>query len=536
MLENRSFDHLFGFLKSSNPQVVGLSGNEFNQKDPNTAGDPQIKASRASTFVMPFDPAHEFYDVQVQLYGPMAGTDPSLPTISNPPSDPAPMTGFVANAVHAVDYSGDERLVMGCFQPDQLPVLTALANEFALFNFWHSSLPGPTWPNRFFIHAATSGGLTDSPSSGQIVTGFSFQNDTIYERLSDANRTWCIYHDGLPQTAGLSNLRDEFINPFTNNFQGMNDFFEDITNGKLPDYSFIEPRYDTGNNYLDGNSMHPLNDIRKGEALVKSVYEALRANAHYWAETMLIITFDEHGGFYDHQSPPRAVPPGDTVKYANSSYSFAFDHLGVRVPGIVVSAYTARGTIIGTDPKDTSTTFDHSSVLATVEELFGLKALTKRDAAANTLDVALNQATARVSAADALMKLPVPAPDSAVAGPANAAQVFAAAPQAPLSANQKTMAALALSCELKMTPPEYHAALISNHQKLVEQKDASDYIQKVESKVIERRRTKTGAPPPITLMPKTKKPARKAKKAARKGKKPAAKRRKAARTAKKRRR
>jgi phospholipase C len=491
MLENRSFDHLFGYLKSVNPKVFGLNGNEFNQKDPNAPGDPAIKVGRASSFVMTFDPGHEYYDVKIQLYGPLKDSDPSLPPLANPAVDPAPMTGFVASATKAVDFSGDENLVMECFQPDQLPVLTTLAAEFAFFNFWYSSLPGPTWPNRFFIHAATSGGLTDSPTTSQIVAGFSFQNGTIYERLEDAGKVWCIYHDGLPQTAGVSSLRDEYVNPLTKRFQAMADFFDDVSQGKLMDYSFVEPRYDTGNNYLDGNSMHPLNDIRKGEELVKRVYEALR-NSQYWSDTMLIITFDEHGGFYDHQSPPAAVPTGDDSKYANPNYSFLFNRLGVRVPAIVVSAYTAKGTIIGDDPGEAATVFDHASALATVEKRFGLQPLTKRDAAANTLEIAINLTAPRLLPTEALTQLPDPAADAAVAGAADPAKIFAANDQAPLSANQKTMAALALACELQITPTDYHAALISNHQKIVEQKDASDYIQKVEGKIASRRESPPG--------------------------------------------
>jgi phospholipase C len=490
MLENRSFDHLFGYLKAVNSKVIGLTGNEFNQKDPNSPASPAIKVGRASSFVMTFDPGHEHYDVQIQLYGPLKNTDPSLPPMANLPCDPAPMTGFIASATQAVDFSGDENLVMACFQPDQLPVLTTLATEFALFNFWYSSLPGPTWPNRFFIHAATSGGLTDSPSTSQIVAGFSFQNGTIYERLKDAGKDWCIYHDGLPQTAGISSLRDEYIDLLTERFQAMDDFFDDVSKGALVDYNFIEPRYDTGNNYLDGNSMHPLNDIRKGEVLVKRVYEALR-NSQYWSDTMLVITFDEHGGFYDHQSPPATVPTGDDSKYANPNYSFPFNRLGVRVPAVVVSAYTGKGTIIGDDPGDPATVFGHSSVLATVEKRFGLEPLTKRDRAANTLEVAINLAAPRLSPTEAPTQLPDPAADAAVAGASDPANIFAAGAQAPLSANQKTMAALALACELRITPPNCHAALISNHQKLVEQKDAADYIQKVEGKIASLRK----APP-----------------------------------------
>ena len=268
----------------------------------------------------------------------------------------------------------------------------------------------------------------------------------------------------------------------------MDDFFEDVTNGKLMDYSFIEPRYDTGNNYLDGNSMHPLNDIRQGEALVKRVYEALR-NSQFWSDTMLIITFDEHGGFYDHQPPPAAVPPGDDSKYSNPAYLFPFDRLGVRVPAIVVSAYTRQGTLIGDAPDAPATVFDHSSVLATVEKRFGLDALTNRDRIANTLEVAINLITPRLLPTEALIKLPPPAADTAVAGAANPTEIFAAGAKAPLSANQTTMAALALACELKITPLDYHAALISNHQKIVEQKDAADYIQKVEGQIISRRKS-----------------------------------------------
>jgi phospholipase C len=185
------------------------------------------------------------------------------------------------------------------------------------------------------------------------------------------------------------------------------------------------------------------------------------------------------------------VPTGDDSQYSNPNYSFPFDRLGVRVPGIVVSAYTAKGTIIGDDPNNPATVFDHSSVLATVEKRFGLAPLTKRDGAANTLEVAINLAAPRLLPTEALTALPSPATDASVAVAADPAGIFAADPKAPLSANQKTMAALALACELQITPPDYHAALISNHQKLVEQKDAANYIQKVEDKVISLRR----APP-----------------------------------------
>jgi phospholipase C len=359
-----------------------------------------VTVGKATGFVMPFDPPHEFCDVQKQLYGP----DPTETLCSNPPVNPAPMNGFLYCGIQAAkgaNATSQGFRVMECFQPTQISVISALAQEFALFNFWHSSLPGPTWPNRFFVHAATSGGLVDSPGEGQIIIGFSFKNETIYHSLADAGKDWRIYHDGLPQTAGIDSLRLAYIDPFTRHFREMKYFAQDIKAGILPEYTFIEPNYDSGGNYVDGNSMHPLNDIRKGEQLVKQVYEALR-NSDYWQDTMLIITFDEHGGFYDHVSPPSTVPTGDDDDYSNPEHKFAFDRLGVRVPTIVVSAYTQKGTVIGAEAGDPATVFDHSSILATVERRFGLPPLTNRDKAANTLETVLNLENPRNDAPTAL--------------------------------------------------------------------------------------------------------------------------------------
>lgn len=404
MLENRSFDHLVGFLKTSNAAVAGIVGTESNYSDPNNpAAAPAVAVSRASAFSMPFDPNHEFCDVQKQLFGP----DPTGLLCSNPPTDPAAMNGFLYSgnaAAKAAGVPAQGSMVMECFQPDQLPVITALTQQFALFNFWYSSLPGPTWPNRFFVHAATSGGLTDSPDTDQILAGFSFDNGTIYAAIADAGRDWRIYHDGLPQSAGIDSLRLAYVDPFTRHFREMQYFAQDVQDGILPDYTFIEPNYDTGENYENGNSMHPLNDVRKGEALVKSVYEALR-NSDYWQDTMLIVTFDEHGGFYDHVSPPAAVPTGDDTRYSNPQHLFAFNRLGVRVPTIVISAYTPKGIVIGDSATDPAAVFDHSSIAATVVKQFSLNHLTERDRAANTLEPAVSLDNPRT---DAPLTLPSP--------------------------------------------------------------------------------------------------------------------------------
>ena len=408
MMENRSFDHLFGFLRATNPAVAGLADSQFsNYPDPLTQKQPPVPVTGTANFTMPFDPPHEFCDVQKQLYGP----DPTEKLCSNPPVTPALMNGFLycGNQTAAADgVAGQGYRVLECFKPAQVPCLTTLAQEFAIFNYWYSSLPGPTWPNRLFVHAATSGGLSDSPGTMDILTGYSFKNGTIYQALANAGKDWRIYHDGLPQTSGIDSLRLAYIDPFTRNFREMKHFVDDVAAGILPEYTFIEPCYggflDT--NFASGNSMHPQDDIRAGDALIKLVYETLR-NSDYWLDTMLIITFDEHGGFFDHVPPPPAPPTGDDDTYANPANNFKFDLYGVRVPAVVVSAYTQKGTVIGTDANDQSTVFDHASIPATVEARFGLSALTNRDQAANTLDVALNLDDPRTDAPTTLPNPPI---------------------------------------------------------------------------------------------------------------------------------
>lgn len=472
MLENRSFDHLLGFLKSTDPRIAGLTGAEACPQDPGVAGSPAVAVSRAASFAMPFDPGHEFPDVQMQLYAP-----------STVPVNPAAMQGFVKSALAAAQpFPTDAPRIMECFQPDQIPVLCALVQQFAVFNFYYSALPGPTWPNRFFIHAATSGGLTDSPNPGQILGGYSFRAGTIYDALQRTQHDWRIYHDGLPQSVGIDTLRLSYIDPFTTHFREMDFFAQDVAAESLPEYTFIEPNYDLGHNYRNGNSMHPLNDIREGEKLLKRVYETLR-NSSYWDKMMLVVTFDEHGGFYDHVPPAPGLPTGDDLTYANPARPFQFDRLGVRVPAIVVSAYTRPGTVIGEDPTDPTTTFDHSSVLATVEKRFSCPALTARDRAANTLDVALNLSDARDS--DAPKQLPDPAPDNAVAGIVSLLQTPASAGggQAPLSRNQQSLLALALACDMKVSRPSDQADLRDRHLGIDGQADAAAYVAEVENKI-----------------------------------------------------
>jgi phospholipase C len=387
MLENRSFDHMLGWsrLQGTDPasgeatSAAGLDGSEWNQLP---TGE-RIPVSPGADYVLPIDPGHGFEDVLEQLCGRGAtypGVGGAYPATSN--------SGFVSRVAELTRTSAphvDPGLVMRGFRPDQLPVLNTLAREFAVCDHWFSSMPGPTWPNRMFVHAASSGGLDDSPTALRSATalfeGYRFANGTIYDRLDQAGIDWRLVEgDALPQALGLQGMIERAVQ---GRFITPDELAERLHDPKFTDsYVFIEPHYGhvliDGSNFKCGNSQHPLDDVTRGEKLLKDVYELIRSSPH-WTTSLLVVIYDEHGGFYDHVGPPRAVPPGDAIQPGDSQHGFTFDQLGVRVPAVVVSPYTPRGLI-------DHTVYDHASLLATVEQLWNLEPLTRRDAAAARFD------------------------------------------------------------------------------------------------------------------------------------------------------
>jgi phospholipase C len=410
MLENRAFDHMFGL---SGITGVDIQGNptSINGANPalNTNIDPTtmlpVGVSTPADFQLKgidVDPGHEFPDVLTCLGGAGAVYNPvpgGYPPINN--------SGFIQNYLNSG--SSLPSRIMRCFDPAQLPVLNALAGEFTLCDNWFSSLPGPTWPNRFFLLAATSGGLDGSPSTLDIiqattVEGYRFENGNVFDLLDANCIDWRIYEgDDFPISFALSGMDLNYVEGKFSHFDG---FASDVSQAGFSErFIFIEPKYGahefdiTGpGDFTCGNSMHPLDDVTRGEALVKQVYEAIR-NSPCWETSVLLITFDEHGGFYDHVAPPAAVPPGDLINQSYVQNHFQFDQLGVRVPAIVVSPFTKKGVI-------DHTLYDHTSMLKTLESLFGMQNLTNRDKAANDFLHLLNLNTART---DPPTTLPSPA-------------------------------------------------------------------------------------------------------------------------------
>ncbi len=412
MLENRSFDHMLGFMKSDTYAIDGLNGNETNL---DAVGTPVTVSGDAdySGDLTP-DPGHAFNDVNMQIFGNTDGTGD------------ATMQGFVkAYAQMPGTSPAGSHNIMKCFSPGpvpecKIPILTTLAEQYAVCDRWFSSIPGPTLPNRCFAHAATSIGRVDMNPIWYNVS------KTIYELLAESNVTSKIYyHDVTMAETFATFLKNQSY------FGSFDDFLDACGNGKLPTYSFIEPRYNADNtNHFVANDQHPDHDVAEGETLIQDVYNAVR-KSKLWDNTVLLIVYDEHGGLYDHVPPPATVNP-DAMNCVNPP--FDFQRLGLRVPAVVISPWIPAGTIDHTQ-------YDHASIAATARKLFlpaGSEPLTHRDAIANSFDSNLTLAAPRQDQVD----FSAPHKNAALARVANSAQTDARTAQhaaLPLSDLQKAM-------------------------------------------------------------------------------------------------
>jgi phospholipase C len=528
-LENRSFDHMLGFsgirgrdaktgvpaaivglIQDENPwrdelyKSQGLTGEHFNE----WRGEkyPPVKGAPPS---MPVDPGHEFEDTFQELLGQEYKAADQGKPYSHPnnggflaayareiahfneklEAKRAGVEGKLMNAVAPVPSVSVEQapLIMQCYAPEQVPVLVELAKQYAVCDFWFSSMPGPTWPNRMFMLAASSGGLDCSPEGKEIgnlyTVGMAFEHGTILNKLTERGCTWRIYHSGPPIALGIEGVAikdlwsyDEYTSksPLQEQYLGFAKALH-TEEYKQVSFTFIEPNYGDaiGGTFQGGTSQHPLDDVAGGEKLIKEVYESIR-NSPLWKDSLLIVTWDEHGGFYDHFPPPEAVSPGDvnimdnppkksstwwdTLLFINSMVSgtgafkmtgdlalaatkpkvnkngFDFKRYGVRVPAVVVSPYIPQGTI-------DHSVYDHASIPKTLEELFGLPHLTERDKHASSVLHLLSLKEPRVN--DAPTKLPDPPPRGKSAGPQ-------ADPNEPIDGNAAGIVGAMLNQDLEM--------------------------------------------------------------------------------------
>ncbi|MDP9050043.1 MAG: alkaline phosphatase family protein [Acidobacteriota bacterium] len=370
-MENRSFDHFLGWLPNAAGQQAGL-----NFIDNSGASHASYALSGDYTGCPHHDPDHSYGGARVEYNG-------------------GKMDGFLragSNDIFSIGY----------YQETDIPFYAALARNYTTCDHYFAAMLGPTFPNRMFLYAGQTDRTGDSVSISSL--------PTIFDRLTAAGVSHNYYYSNIPyltlwaaQYVGISKLHSEFLTQ--------------AANGTLPAVSFVDPFYtvlDDGT----GNDDHPHGDIREGDLFLHNLFEAV-ANGAGWSSTVIVFTFDEWGGFFDHVAPPRATAPNSVDADVVGGKAL----LGFRLPVVIASPFT-RG--VATNPRISSLVYDHTSILKMIEWRWGLTPLTARDASSdiNNLAYALNFSQPQT----AVPSLPTPfAP--AIAAPCfqNVAGIFGAA-------------------------------------------------------------------------------------------------------------
>lgn len=363
-MENRSFDHMLGWLKSAlMPEIDGLDEGHVQPRDPNDLSKGFIPVTRFGYDVSPDDPKHDYDNVAEQI-------------------NDNKMNGFISNALeNGLNESNPVRM----FDMASAPIINSLAMEFAVFDQWFCSFPGSTDPNRAFAMSGTSRGITEN------FNGTLYTQQSYFDYLREHGRSFAgYYQDDLWALGYFEDLLEPENSQFIKELEPY--FFDDVAAGNLANFTWLQPRMSTISPDKMPTWQHPDASVREGEKLIKEIYEAIRAGPK-WNETLFLITYDEHGGFYDHVAPPsEGVPSPDGISADNG---FTFDQLGLRIPTLAISPWVAKGTLVSGAPQPeteqpTSTSaFDSTSTLATANILLGLSAeeappLSDRMAWANT--------------------------------------------------------------------------------------------------------------------------------------------------------
>jgi phospholipase C len=406
MLENRSFDQMLGDFQRLYPTLDGIDpssprsevvdGHRYEQQpttvrfasnDPNHELSSVLRQIGASAAVPGFDCRRSIF-VRLPAVVWLAvwswivwawrwALIPLQKPVMRAEARPAYESHFVAEYVRFISASttAQRNEIMGYYPVGTLPALHLLAKHFTICDRWFASVPGPTWVNRFFVHTGTARGIARMPNDARDFAGYSlYDQRTIYDELNAHEKTWRIYFHDTPQTLALAR---QWQSQNKLNYAHIDRFEVDAAGpaADFPAFVFVEPQY-TGDN---PNDDHPPHDVMAGEALIALVYNAIRTNEALWRSTLLIIVFDEHGGYYDHVEPPAASPPD------RCTLEYAFDRLGVRVPAVLVSPWVPAGVF----PDDKGVHFDHTSIGRYLCDKWGLKPLGDRMRQAHSIEGAL---------------------------------------------------------------------------------------------------------------------------------------------------
>jgi phospholipase C len=333
MLENRSFDHMLGALQQVVPDIDGVPGGGAPRTNPDVAGAPVAQLPVAVGVVDP-DPKHETVDVLEQI------DDDNGRFVKN-----------YERSNHGVT-AAQKQAIMAYHPLDSLYALHGLARVFVVCDRWHAPVPGPTWTNRLFAMSGTSLGRVKMPEGIFHPNLHGYAQPSLFRRLEEAGRSQRIYFGDFPLSLLLADRRRPLA---ALRLRDLERFFDDAAGDEadVPDFTFIEPRY-----MNDPDDDHPPHDVANGQELIARVYNAIRANRPLWESTLLVITYDEHGGFYDHVAPKPAIPPDDHHE------EYAFNSLGVRVPAVLVSPWLA--------PDRFHTLCDHTALLRSLQVKWGL--------------------------------------------------------------------------------------------------------------------------------------------------------------------
>lgn len=397
MLENRSLDNVLGWLHSkSAPKVVYPAGSPLTfdgipagasnayhhtvlSPSQNPLADPANGASGRTPCRAPdWDPHEPMPNVANQLYGGAWGGAPSPVPWSETPS----MRGFAWDYAEFYLAPGE---IMGAYDETVLPILYGLAEGFAVSDAWFSSAPTQTDPNRAFAMCGTSNGFETNDDFHAPLSS----TPTIFNLLALADKSSGIYWvddggivagspGGKPYTPYWFPLAERApgitlakVGSLTNPSSTPGTFASALAAGTLPHFSFLEPSWSGGFGEVvfQGTDYHPPAYVGPGEAQLNALYSALKSSPQ-WPNMLFIVTFDEHGGLYDHVPPPRAVPPAAGMRGRSG---FGFDRLGVRVPTILVSPFAPEGMVFRAPAAaEGGPAFDHTSFVATLLKWAGI--------------------------------------------------------------------------------------------------------------------------------------------------------------------
>jgi phospholipase C len=338
MQENRSYDNYFGPL----------------HREGQPASDPVPKRPAGSTIV----PFHQSAMCEVaDLNHSWTGTHAEI--------NNGAMNGFTAQNVVAADPTGSRAL--GYYDSSDLRLYYRLANTFGIGDRYFASVPGPTYPNRFYEMAGTSFGhiKNDPPPAG------GWTQPSIFGRLQQAGISWAVYDAQFPTASFFADVQAhmDHVKPFSQ-------YLTDAKAGTLPQVAFVEPTY-IGSVTTETDE-HPPANPQLGQQFSESVVHGLMTSPN-WSSSALVVTWDEHGGYDDHVAPPAAPKPDDIAPLLGpGDVAAGFDRYGVRVPVLVVSPFSKPHFV-------SHVVSDHTSILSLIEHRFKLAPLTRRDAQANSL-------------------------------------------------------------------------------------------------------------------------------------------------------